>query len=122
MRFYTICELEDYSDMKNDSEINEEKYPYWRIGQRLQALRETTGMSKTDFAAFCGYNYTRYINWESGHRRMLPDEAEVLCVKFGVTLDFIYRGIEAQLPQSLAKAMSSKPRETATSISKEMPD
>lgn len=108
--------------MKNDNEINEEKYPYWRIGQRLQALRETTGMSKTDFAAFCGYNYTRYINWESGHRRMLPDEAEVLCIKFGVTLDFIYRGIEAQLPQSLVMALSSKPRESATKISKETPD
>lgn len=108
--------------MNSEHEINEEKYPYWKIGRRLQALRETTGMSKKDFAAFCGYNYTRYINWESGHRRMLPDEAEVLCIKFGVTLDFIYRGIEAQLPQSLVIALSSKPRDSAINISKEMPD
>lgn len=108
--------------MKSDQQIDEEKYPYWRIGQRLQSLRETTGMSKTDFAAFCRFNYTRYINWESGHRRMLPDDAEVLCVKFGVTLDFIYRGIEAQLPQSLVIALSSNPRVKATKTSKETPE
>ncbi|PWE32759.1 hypothetical protein DDZ14_08410 [Maritimibacter sp. 55A14] len=108
--------------MVTNHEIDEAKYPYWRIGQRLQALRETTGMSKTKYAAFCGYNYTRYINWESGHRRMLPDEAEVLCDKFGVTLDFIYRGIEAQLPHSLAIALSSNPRDSATKTSNEMPD
>lgn len=108
--------------MKNDNQINEEKFPHWKIGQRLQALRETTGMTKKDFAAVCGYNYTRYINWESGHRRMLPDEAETLCLKFGVTLDFIYRGIEAQLPQSLLIALSSSPRDSATSISKETPE
>jgi len=108
--------------MKNNDQINETKYPYWRIGQRLAALRETTGMTKTDYAAFCGFNYTRYINWESGHRRMLPDDAEVLCVKLGVTLDFIYRGIEAQLPQSLMIAMSSNPRVNATNKSSETPD
>ena len=108
--------------MKNTTKINEDKYPYWKIGGRLSALRETTGMTKTDFAAVCGFNYTRYINWESGHRRMLPDDAEVLCNKFGVTLDFIYRGIEAQLPQSLMISLSSNPRESATSTSKDKPE
>lgn len=108
--------------MKTKNEINEVKYPYWRIGQRLTAIRQTTGMSKTDFAAVNGYNYTRYINWESGHRRMLPDDAEILCNKFGVTLDFIYRGIEAQLPHSLVIAMSSKPLDSATSKSSDKPE
>jgi transcriptional regulator with XRE-family HTH domain len=112
----------DYVRMTKSKEIDEGKFPYWRIGRRLAALRETTKMSKTDFAAFCDFNYTRYINWESGHRRMLPDDAEVLCDKFGVTLDFIYRGIEAQLPQSLAIALSSNPRVKATNISSETPD
>lgn len=122
MRFYTICESGDNPGMSNTPQVDETKYPYWRIGRRLQALRETTGMSKTEFAAFCGFNYTRYINWESGHRRMLPDDAEVLCIKFGVTLDFIYRGIEAQLPQSLAKALSSSPRTNATRMSSDTSD
>lgn len=108
--------------MKTATKSDSEKYPYRSIGLRLQALRETTGMTKTDYAAFCGYNYTRYINWESGHRRMLPDDAEVLCNKFGVSLDFIYRGIEAALPQSLVIAMSSKLRDNATKTSKDRPD
>lgn len=108
--------------MEKSKKIDEVKFPYWRIGARICALRETTGMSKTDFAAFCGYNYTRYINWESGHRRMLPDEAIVLCDKFGVTLDFIYRGIEAQLPHSLAIALSSRPRASASKISSDTPE
>jgi len=108
--------------MKRDNTQSPDKYRYAVIGERLWALRNTTGMSKTEFAAVCGYNYTRYLNWESGHRRMLPDEAEVLCNKFGVTLDFIYRGIEAQLPQSLIIALSSSPRERATIKSNDKPE
>ena len=108
--------------MTKEQQIDETKFPYWKIGRRIRLIRETTGMTKTDFAAICGYNYTRYINWESGHRRMMPDEAEVLCNKFGVTLDFIYRGIEAQLPHSLVIALASKSRTNATKISSEIPD
>lgn len=107
--------------MKQNPKIDENKFPHWRIGYRLEALRETTGLSKKDYAALLGVNYTRYINWESGHRRLLPDEAIVFCEKFGVTLDFIYRGIEAQLPHSLMMALSSSPRVTATKASNEAP-
>ncbi|KQI66947.1 hypothetical protein AN189_17980 [Loktanella sp. 3ANDIMAR09] len=108
--------------MKNAETSTNDKYPYAEIGRRLRVLRETTGMNKADYAAICGYNYTRYINWESGHRRMMPDDAIILCEKFGVTLDFIYRGIEAQLPHSLLIAMSSKPRDKATKMSNETPE
>ncbi|WP_146589934.1 helix-turn-helix domain-containing protein [Puniceibacterium confluentis] len=108
--------------MKKPPQSEADKFPFRSIGARIKAVRETTAMSATDFAAVCGFNYTRYINWETGHRRIMPDEATVLCEKFGLTLDFIYRGIEAQLPQSLLIALSSSPRQSAAKISKEIPD
>lgn len=103
--------------MKNADNLDDPKYPYRDIGERLHAIRITTGMSKKEFAEFYGFNYTRYINWESGHRRMLPDEAIVLCEGLNVTLDFIYRGKEAQLPQNVVMALRSIPFVNATSSS-----
>lgn len=108
--------------MSKSIQDDEDKFPFRSIGARIKAVRETKGMSATDFAAVCGFNYTRYINWETGHRRIMPDEAIVLCEKFGLTLDFIYRGIEAQLPQSLLMDLSSRSRHSATSKSSETPD
>lgn len=102
--------------------IDEQKYPYWRTGSRLKALRGFKGMKVKEFTEYCGFNYTRYINWETGHRRMMPDDAEVLCDKLGVTMDFIYRGIEAQLPHNIAMALESNLRVKAKSKSSDTPD
>lgn len=99
-----------------------EKFPHRPIGRRLEALRGTTGMNAREFADFMGLNYTRYINWESGYRRLLPDDAIQFCERFGVTLDFIYRGIEAQLPHSLVIELSSRLRQSAHKMSKDTPD
>lgn len=108
--------------MIRTAEIDEVKFPHWRIGRRLAALRHTTDMNAKDFADHMGINYTRYINWETGHRRLLPDDAIQFCERFGVTLDFIYRGIEAQLPHSLMIELSSMLRDKATRTSSDKPD
>ncbi|MEM6891855.1 MAG: helix-turn-helix transcriptional regulator [Pseudomonadota bacterium] len=99
-----------------------EKYQYREIGARLRAIRESTGMNTKEFAAFLELNYTRYVNWETGARRLLPDQAEIFCDRFSVTLDFIYRGKLAQLPENILKAVASIPRESAQSTSNESPD
>jgi transcriptional regulator with XRE-family HTH domain len=97
---------------------NEKKYT--EIGLRLKALRTTfyPDESIKDYASMMGFSYTRYLNWESGLNRPLPDEAEVFCDKLGVDMDFIYRGREAALPQNTVKALSLNPLLRASKTSK----
>lgn len=106
-----------YKTMKNEKK-------YIVIGSRLRDVRLALHpeMKISKYAEMLKVNYTQYLNWESGLNRLQPHQAEVLCDKLGLTMDFIYRGIEAALPQSTAKALSSIPRESAQTISKESSD
>ncbi len=101
---------------------NEKKYI--PIGQRLKAIRTTLYANESikDYAEMLEVKYTRYLNWESGLNRPLPNEAESICEKTGVDMDFIYRGRLWALPQNISKALSSSPLLNATNISKDMPD
>ena len=101
---------------------NLKKYPV--IGQRLADVRLALHpeLSIQDFTVFLGVKYTQYLNWESGLNRPTPDQAEVLCDKLGLSMDFIYRGKEAQLAQKTLKALISRSRDSAQSTSTESPD
>ena len=92
---------------------NEKKYA--DIGARFIDIRLALHpeMSIKDYASFIGVNYTAYLNWESGLNRPQPHQAEDMCDKLGLTMDFIYRGIAAALPQNTAKALSSRQRDKA---------
>ena len=94
--------------MTTADKTDTDRHPYKDIGQRLKAIRLSVGMSVKDFACYMRLNYTRYINWESGHRRLLPDEAADFCDRFNVTLDFIYLGRLETLPHKVMVELSSK--------------
>ncbi|MBU2952760.1 helix-turn-helix domain-containing protein, partial [Marinobacter sp. F3R08] len=51
-----------------------------------------SSMSQKEWAEKHSFGTTQYNNWEKGTRRITVDEAERLCVLYGLTLDFIYRG------------------------------
>lgn len=97
---------------------------YAAIGARLRDVRVALHpkLKINEYTDMVQVNYTQYLNWESGLNRPQPHQAEVLCDKLGLTMDFIYRGIEAALPQSTVKALSSIPRESAQITSNENPD
>ncbi|KIC22488.1 helix-turn-helix domain-containing protein [Leisingera sp. ANG-Vp] len=66
---------------------------YAEIGARLKAIR--VGFSDLKQAAWAekhGFRQTQYNNWEKGVRRIPVEAAEVLCDRYGLTLDAIYRG------------------------------
>lgn len=117
MRFVTICEIRQNLPMEN-----EDKYPHLEIGNRLKAIRNSTGLKVKDYVSLLDIQYTRYINWETGARRIMPDDAAFFCDKFEVTMDFIYRGKLQALPESILKALLSIPTESAQSKSTESPD
>lgn len=80
------------------------------IGARLREVRELSGVeTRKDWAAINGFNATQYTNWENGTRRIPVDAAERLCDRYGLTLDFIYRGRRNGLPQDYLRGFASKP-------------
>ncbi|NRB18061.1 MAG: helix-turn-helix transcriptional regulator [Rhodobacteraceae bacterium] len=66
---------------------------YAEIGARLTLIRTSlSDLTQRAWAEKQGFNQTQYNNWEKGIRRITVDAAEVLCTKYGLTLDAIYRG------------------------------
>lgn len=82
----------------------EPEYP--EIGARLVALRKAmSDLNQKDWAAKHSFNPTQYNNWEKGTRRITVDEAEKLCHLYGLSLDFVYRGIRDKLPENLRNVL-----------------
>lgn len=72
--------------MANDKE-------FFEIGERLRAIRQGfSDLSQADWAEKNGFGVTQYNNWEKGVRRIPVEAAELLCDRYGLTLDAIYRG------------------------------
>lgn len=70
-----------------------QEFPYAEIGQRLEALRRGfSDLSQKAWAEKHNFNPTQYNNWAKGSRRITVDAAELLCDRYGLTLDAIYRG------------------------------
>ncbi len=79
---------------------------YSEIGQRLAAIRMAfSDLSQKAWAEKNGFNPTQYNNWETGVRRITVDAAEVLMDRYGLTLDFIYRGRVDGLSEKALKAL-----------------
>lgn len=86
--------------------MSEQPYPYLTVGRRLEALRaEFSDLSQKSWAEKHGFNPTQYNNWAKGSRRITVDAAEHLCERYGVTLDWIYRGRVSGLPENLSKVL-----------------
>lgn len=83
-----------------------EQAPYLEIGRRLEAIRKAfSDLSQKDWAARHNFSLTRYNNWERGIRRIQVDEAEILADRYGLDLDFIYRGKRDGLSESASKVL-----------------
>ena len=87
--------------------MNTEDNPYREIGKRLALLREHYDMPQREWAARHGFSPSQYSNWEAGIRRISLASAYVLCDKYGLTLDFIYRGKMDGLSMTASKIFSS---------------
>lgn len=76
------------------------------IGLRLRSIREGfSDLTQTAWAAKHGFNVTQWNNWEKGARRIPVEAAEVLCDRYGLTLDFVYRGRLDGLSENAKKVL-----------------
>ncbi|MBC7906902.1 MAG: helix-turn-helix transcriptional regulator [Rhodospirillaceae bacterium] len=73
------------------------------IGARLRLTRKALGLSQDDLADSINVGRTTYTMWEGGQRL-----ADVLAIsrmadRYGVSLDWVYRGNMAGLPHVIAR-------------------
>ena len=89
-------------------DLPEESTPE-KIGERLRWFRKKhLGVDQKLFAAEIGVTVTRYSNWETGSIFLPPPAALQLVAKYGLTLDFLYRGELDRLPNHLLNAWLSR--------------
>lgn len=78
--------------------------PLRTTADRLRATREILEPGHGGASALCEKiecSTTRWSNFEGGKRRITLDVAVKLCDRYGLTLDWIYRGDPSGLPQRL---------------------
>jgi transcriptional regulator with XRE-family HTH domain len=79
------------------------------VGQRLNAVREELGRSINGMSKLLGISRDVWSNWVKG--RNWPDEEAMLflCEKYGLTMDWIYRGqITSGVPLELALRLEAR--------------
>lgn len=72
------------------------------VGRRLTALREHLNMLQAHFADSVGIDRTSYGRIERGEKPLKADMAYRIAERYGVSMDFLYRGRLTELPPRLA--------------------
>jgi transcriptional regulator with XRE-family HTH domain len=75
------------------------------VGQRLQALREHHERTRAEFADSVDIDPTSYGRIEKGLKPLKADMAYRIAERWGVSMDFLYRGRLTELPGPLADAL-----------------
>lgn len=92
-----------------ESMDQEKLRPYADIADRLKWHRETVlGLKQADYAASIGVKRPAYSLWEAGTHRLSLDGALALRSKYGLSMDFMYEGIDDALPMTLRKAWQDR--------------
>lgn len=77
------------------------------IGDRLRRTRLAMKMQQATWCRYVGIEPPAWNNFEKGIRRISVDNALKVCRATGVSLDWIYRGMSAQLPLNLATELQA---------------
>ena len=72
-------------------------------GERLKKVRLALGLTQVELCEKLDVKQNAYSAWENGKLLMDPYVASILATKFGVTLDYIYNGVEKDLPEDVRK-------------------
>tara|TARA_R110002051_G_scaffold325869_1_gene432640 strand:- start:1161 stop:1430 length:270 start_codon:yes stop_codon:yes gene_type:complete len=78
--------------------------PYAEIAARLKWHRSIEGLNQDAYAEQIGTKRSAYSLWEAGSHRLSLDGALALRKRYGLSLDFLYEGIDDALPMTLRKA------------------
>ncbi len=85
------------------------------VGKRLKMFRKALGVRQVDLVRELGWSQQKWGQWEHGVRNPNISDMIELAERYGVTLDYIYRGDMTRLPEWMEK----KIREFAASDSRD---
>lgn len=84
--------------------------PYIDIAERIKWHREqVVHLNQEEYARAIGHKRSALSLWEAGTHRLSLDGALSLRSKFGLSLDFMYEGIDDALPMTLRNAWRERP-------------
>jgi transcriptional regulator with XRE-family HTH domain len=75
------------------------------VGRRVTALREHHGKTKAEFAKSVQIDATSLGNIERGKKPLKADMAFRIAERWGVPMDYLYRGRLTEIPESLADSL-----------------
>jgi transcriptional regulator with XRE-family HTH domain len=79
------------------------------IGDRLRLARESKHLNQATWCKLVGIETQAWNNYERGRKRISIDQALKVCTFAGVTLDWIYRGVQsASIPLELAMEIQAR--------------
>lgn len=84
--------------------MNDKPRPFLDIAERLKWHRTLIGLNQNDYSSSIGVKRSAYSLWEAGTHRLSLDGALALRNKYGLSLDFMYEGIDDALPMTLRNA------------------
>ena len=88
--------------------------PFADIAARIKWHRALVQMRQADYAQRAKITRSQLSNWESGQQRISIDGALLLRDVYGLSLDFIYAGIDETLPMTLSQAWRDRPEVSAS--------
>lgn len=71
------------------------------VGQRMRLVREAHEVRSGELADFLGVAPSAIANWESGRKRPSIQVADLMCRRFGCTLDWLFLGRTETLSHGL---------------------
>ena len=88
----------------------EKPRPYSDIADRLKWHREAVmSLTQEEFATSIGVKRSAYSLWEAGTHRLSLDGALAIRNRYGLSLDFLYAGIDDALSMTLRNAWRERP-------------
>lgn len=75
------------------------------VGRRLEALRHALDLSRKDFADSFGLDPSSYTKTVDGEKQLRSEAAYVIAERWNVSMDYIFRGRLADLPEHLRESV-----------------
>lgn len=95
--------------------LTDEERDIWMpsVGARLRLVREIADVTQVQMAEWLDANQGTISKWEDGRRLLPPYKALVVCARFRVSMDYIYRGTLWGVHPALAADLVSRMPELA---------
>lgn len=90
------------------------------VARRLTLSRMAIGGAQADFGKSAGMSQPRYSAYENGLRLLTLKAAMMLCERYDLTLDWLYRGDPSGLPARLHEALQVVTKRSGEAIKAEL--